>query len=237
MDVEKMINYGNGIVKSLSNPEHKKIEKQMTWPTIGVIWKEAGFIGLIKIFYLWRSEKTQMRKHNWFKIEKKGVSREVFELTFEVIALMKVLDELLGIEKARGIITEIYEKTEKILAANKSTVNMFLIPVMNLKACEDPFLCFKEYTKASVNAGVQEKFHESEVIEDTKDTLAFNINYCIAHEVAKEYGNAAWSFPWCEIDDVVYPKMGVQLGFKYTRSGALPTGASKCDFRYERLGL
>ena len=97
-------------------------------------------------------------------------------------------------------------------------------------------MSFKEYTKAQVNAGIQEKFHETEILEDTEDTLAFDIKYCVAHEVAKEYGNPAWSFPWCEIDDVVYPSMGVQLGFKYTRSGSLPTGASNCDFRFKRLG-
>ncbi len=235
MNVEEMTSYGMGIVESLSSPEYKKIEKQMILPVFGVLRREVGFSGLLKVFIQWRSEEKKMRKHNWINIEKKGVPRDVFEATFQFIALMKVLDDMMGIKKAREVITEIYEKTEKRLIENKSPVNMFLIPVRDLKTCEDSFLTFKEYTKAMVNAGVQEKLHEAEIIEDTKDVLAFNFNFCAAHEVAKEYGNAAWSFPWCEIDDVVYPRLGVQLGFKYTRTGSLPTGESKCDFRYERL--
>ncbi len=235
MDVEEMTNYGKGIVESLSSPEYKKIEKQMFIPIIGVLRKEIGIIGLLKLFFQWRSEEKKMKQNNWVKLDKKGVPREVFEATFQLVALMKVLDCMVGIEKARRIITEIYEQTEKVLQKNRSAVNLFSIPVGALKACNDSFLSFKKYTKAQVNAGIQEKLHESEIIEDTQDVLSFNINYCVVYEVAKEYGNAAWSFPWCEIDDVVYPKMGNQLGFKYTRSGSLPTGAPKCDFRYERL--
>jgi L-2-amino-thiazoline-4-carboxylic acid hydrolase len=235
LDVEKMTNYGKGIVESLSSPEYKKIEKQMFIPIIGVLRKKIGIIGLLKLFLQWRSEEKKMRQNNWVKLEKKGVPKEVFQATFQLVALMKVLDCMVGIEKARGIITEIYEQTEEVLQRKKSAVNLFSIPVGALKTCNDSFLAFKKYTKAQVYAGVKEKLHESEIIEDTDDVLSFNINYCVVHEVAKEYGNAAWSFPWCEIDDVVYPKMGKQLGFKYTRSGSLPAGASTCDFRYERF--
>lgn len=234
MDVEKMTNYGKGIVESLASPEYKKIEKQMFFPIISVLRKEVGFFGLLKLFLRWRSEEKKMKRSSWANLEKKGVPKDVFEATFQLIALMKVLDCTLGIEKAREIITEIYEKTEKALMKNGSAVNLFAIPAGDLKACEDSFLSFKKYTKAQVNAGIQEKLHESEIIEDSEDVLAFNIKYCVVHDVAKEYGNAAWSFPWCEIDDVVYPKMGVELGFKYTRSGSLATGQLKCDFRYER---
>lgn len=235
MDVEKMTNYGKGIVESLASAEYKKIEKQMFIPIIGVLRKNIGIIGSLKLFLQWRSEERKMKQNNWFQLEKNGIPREVFEATFQLVALMKVLDCMAGIEKAREMITEIYEKTEKVLRDNGSKVNLFGIPVGDLKACKDSFMAFKKYTKAQVNAGIQEKLHESEIIEDTKDALAFNINYCVVHEVAKEHGNAAWSFPWCEIDDVVFPKMGNQLGFRYSRSGSLPTGSSKCEFRYERI--
>ncbi len=235
MNVENMKNYGKGIVDSLSSPEYKYIEKQMFIPIIGSIRKEVGCIGLLKLFFRWRSEERKMSQCNWLHLEKKGVPREVFESTFQLIALMKVLDNLLGIEKARRIITEIYEKTETKLRENKSAVNLFAIPVGDIKSCKNRFLSFKEYTKAQLSAGIRDKLHETEILEDTEDTLSFDIKYCVAHEVAKEFGNPAWSYPWCEIDDVVYPEMGVQLGFKYTRSGSLPTGASTCAFRFDRL--
>ncbi len=236
MNVENMTNYGKGIVESLSSPEYKYIEKQMFIPVISSIRKEVGLIGLLKLFFQWRSEEKKIKRHNWFKLENKGVSREVFESTFQLIALMKVLDNMIGIERARRMITEIYEKTETRLKKNKSPFNLFSLPIRDLKSCKNSFLSFKEYTKAQFKAGIQEKFHESETLEDTENTLAVDVKYCVAHEVAKEFGNSAWSFPWCEIDEVVYPRMGAQLGFKFSRSGSLPTGASKCDFRFERLG-
>lgn len=235
MDIKNMKNYGKGIVESLSTPEYKQIERQMTMPIISVLLREVGFWGLLKMFLNWRSENNKMKSYDWEQIEKKGISREVLEPTLQYIALMKVLDDMIGIHKAKNVITEIYQKTETKLKKKQSTVNLFLYPIKELEKCEDRFACFKEYTKGMEDAGIKEKLHEAEIIEDSKDVLAFNVKYCVAHEVAKEYGNPAWSFPWCELDDVVYPNMGVQLGFKYTRSGNLPSGASKCDFRFSRI--
>ncbi|MCG8339289.1 MAG: L-2-amino-thiazoline-4-carboxylic acid hydrolase [Proteobacteria bacterium] len=231
-----MKNYGKGIVESLSTPEYKQIERQMIIPVISVLLREGGFSGLLKLFFNWRSENSKMKSYNWSRIEKKGIVRAVLESTMQYIALMKTLDEMFGIDKAKGVITDIYKKTEAKLKKKHSAVNLFLYPIKELEKCNDRFACFKEYTKGMEEAGMREKFHEAEIIEDSKEVLAFNVNYCVAHEVAKEYGNPDWSFPWCELDDVVYPNMGLQLGFKYTRSGNLPTGASKCDFRFKRSG-
>jgi hypothetical protein len=234
VNVKNMKNYGKGIVDSLSTPEYKQIERQMTIPIISVLLKEIGFLGLLKMFLRWRSENKIMKLHNWKQIEKKGTSKEVLESTIQYIALMKILDDMLGINKAKSVITEIYEKTEVRLKEKHFAVNLFLYPIKELEKCKDRFACFKEYTKGMEDAGIKEKLHEAEIIEDSKDVLAFDVTFCVAHEVAKVYGNPAWSFPWCELDDVVYPNMGARLGFKYRRSGNLPTGASKCDFRFSR---
>ena len=83
MNVETMTNYGKGIVEALSSPEYKYIEKQMFIPVTGSIRKEVGLIGLLTLFFRWRSEEKKMKQYNWFKLEKKGVSREVFESTFQ----------------------------------------------------------------------------------------------------------------------------------------------------------
>jgi len=106
--------------------------------------------------------------------------------------------------------------------------------VGDLNACPDSFRSFAEYTKAQVKAGIEEGLHQTKIIEDTANVLSFHIHFCVIHEVAKAYGNAAWSFPWCSIDNVVYPKMGDRLNFTFTRRGTLPTGSPACDFRFER---
>ena len=234
MKVEQMINYGNGMIETHSSPEFKRNMREMAMPIISVIYKRTGLLGILKMLFLLPFEEQKMRKHNWSKVEQR-VPKKVFELTFQPIALMKLLSSLAGMEQAQKIITEIYEKAEEKLKKKNSKVNIFLIPVRDLKACEDSFSCFKEYTKASVNAGVREKLHESEIVEDTNDNFGFDIKSCAAYEVAKEYGNPGWCFPWCELDEVVYPRAGIELGFKYKRSSSLPKGASKCDFRYERI--
>ena len=233
MAVEKMTNYGKGVVELLSSPEYKKIEKQMFITILSSLWKEVGFIGLLKIMILSRSELQKMRKHDWSKIARRGVSKNIFEFTFKPIAMMKVLADLVGLEKAREIITEIYEKSEDKLAKKNSEVNLMIQPVRELKDSKDSFHCFKEYTKATENA--MNNICEIKFIEDSKDALSWDVNYCFLHEVAKEYGNPAWCFPFCNIDDVVYPKIGEELGFIFRRSGTLSTGASKCDFRFERI--
>jgi hypothetical protein len=71
---------------------------------------------------------------------------------------------------------------------------LFLIPIRDLKSCQDSFLSFKEYTKAQFDAGIQEKLHESETIEDRESTLAVDVKYCVAHEVAKEFGKRHGAF-------------------------------------------
>jgi hypothetical protein len=48
VNVKNMKNYGKGIVDSLSTPEYKQIERQMTIPIISVLLKEIGFLGLFR---------------------------------------------------------------------------------------------------------------------------------------------------------------------------------------------
>ncbi|VFQ42803.1 L-2-amino-thiazoline-4-carboxylic acid hydrolase [Desulfoluna butyratoxydans] len=234
MNIEHMANYGNGLVDSLAGPEFQKIEKKMFCQILGVLRREVGIRGIPKVLYRWRDEVKHMKQADWLALEKRGAPRAVIESTFDFIALMKVLDERFGMEKARDLVTDIHERTEAALLKTGSAVNLFAVPVSDLKACDDSFRSFAEYTKAQVQAAVEEGLHHTEIIEDTKNALSFHIHFCVIHEVAKAYGNPAWSFPWCRIDNVVYPKMGDRLNFTFTRRGTLPTGSHTCDFRFER---
>ncbi|MCP4112701.1 MAG: L-2-amino-thiazoline-4-carboxylic acid hydrolase [Desulfobacteraceae bacterium] len=55
------------------------------------------------------------------------------------------------------------------------------------------------------------------------------------HEIAKELGNTKLNFLSCHLDDVVFPKIGSEIGFQYIRSETLGNGASYCDFRFKRI--
>ncbi len=231
-----MVNYGIGIVESLSSPEFKMIEKVMIMQIMKVLWREIGLVNILKVFWRIRQEEKKIMELDWSKLERKGIARKLIEVTMPQIVMMKVLDDMVGMQKAKEIITELFEKTDEQLVLKGSSVNVFGLPAADsFKVCKDSFNCFSDYTKAQVNVGKGEKFHEAEIVIDTKDALGFDYKFCLAHEIARKYGNPAWCFPWCEIDEVVYSKMGEQLGFRYQRSGALAQGSSKCDFRYERI--
>lgn len=76
-----------------------------------------------------------------------GLLSQLVDLTlFQFIALMKAIDSMIGIERARKMITEIYKETETRLIEKKSAYNLFLMPIRDLKSCQDSFLSFKEYT-------------------------------------------------------------------------------------------
>ena len=81
----------------------------------------------------------------------------------------------------------------------------------------------------------KEGSHKIDIVRDTDNILAFNVKYCVAHEVAKEFGDSIYCFPLCHIDEVALPKLGDQLGFKYERISTLSAGASICDFKFSRI--
>lgn len=235
MEVENITGYGKGFVDSLTNPEFKLIGKVQLKMTVKVLWKELGLIRMMKLFWKVYKEMKKMKHHNWSGIEKHGLPRKAIHVLLYPVLQMKLLSEMVGMERAQEIVSNMMDKTEEEFILKKSTFNSFGMPVKELKACNDSFISLKAFLKAAESTCEKEGFHKIEFERDTEDTFVFNITYCAANEVAKECGDSAFCFPWCYLDEATFPNMGTQLGFKFEQPENLPTGASKCNFRFMRV--
>ena len=235
MKVENITGYGKGFVDSLSSPEFKIIGKVQIKITGKVLWKEIGLISMMKLGWKVSRAYKNMKHHNWSAIENRGLPTRAIQVLLLPILQMKVLAEMIGMERALKIVSSIMDKTEEEFVLKKSAFNSFGMPVEELKVCNDPFISFKTFLKAGEDTCAKEGFHKIEIESDTEDNFAFNVSYCAADEVARECGNPAFCFPWCYLDEATFPGMGAQLGFKFERPEKLAEGASKCNFRIARI--
>lgn len=109
-------------------------------------------------------------------------------------------------------------------------------PVEELQACGDLLEAFKKYMNASNAKNVADGIHEVEIAEDTSDVFAMNYKYCAWLEVARAFGDPHLCYrSSCYGDEVFLPRFCSQAVFGFKRTGTLATGASVCDFRFERL--
>ena len=233
MKVENISNFGKGLVEISEDPDFKKLKNQMAMSLIKDLYTEIGLVGVVKMMWKARNEKNRMRHQDWSKVEEQGFNKANLNYLIEDTAYMKVLVGMLGKIKACSLFSDFLEKTNRKLSSQKQ--NVLMIPANEMESCSDTFIAFKEFIKAAEDAMEKEGAHKIDIVHDKDDTLAFNVNYCIAHEVAKKFGDPIYCYPWCHIDDVALPKLGSQLGFKYERMGTLSSGAPLCDFKFSRI--
>lgn len=233
MKIENISHYGKGLVEMSVDPEYQKLKKQMVMPFVKLLYAETGLFSIVKMMWKVRKEKNKMKKHDWSNIERQGFNKENLNILIEDIAYMKILVNMFGENKACSIFSEFIEKINDILLSEGR--NVLMIPANEMESCKDKFIAFKEFIKAAEDALEKEGSHKVDIVRDTDNILAFNVKYCIAHEVAKEFGDPIFCFSWCHIDDVALPKIGEQLGFKFERISTLRSGAAKCDFKFSRI--
>ena len=227
MKVEDLKNYGKGFVDLMADPEMmKRMKKMMS----GELRKELGIFGMIKLMWRMRKKTKRMKNHDWSRLREHVLTDQKFlDNIIQMIAMMKTLVDMEGMERASDIFRKIWDGMAYDMFAS-------MFPsVEELKECEDAFECFKKWFNAFNAANVRDGLHEVDVVEDTNDVLAVNIKYCVWHEVAKEFGDPYLCYPSsCYGDEVFFPKFLAQAGCQFKRTGTLATGASVCDFRIER---
>lgn len=227
MKVQQLKNYGKGFANSTLDPEKvKQMERVISQELRG----ELGIIAVMNLMWKMRKKIRQMKKFQWSKLRERGFTDQRFlDDLIERTALIRVLVDMVGIQRASEIHRKILDKI-----AYEFMASMFP-SVEALKACGDPFKSFKEYFKAFNTANERAGIHEVKIVEDTDDVFAFNVEYCIWHEVAKEFGDPYLCYPsTCYGDEVFFPRMCAQAGFCFRRNGTLATGAPVCDFGFER---
>jgi len=229
MKAEDLKNYGKGFADIMPDPE-KMEEKRMTM--FEALRGELGPSAMAKLARRMNKEIKPIGKHDWSRLTDHGVTdRGFLDWLIETIAVMNVLVDIVGMEKASDIHRRLLDKMPYGMVA------LTVFPSADdFKACQDAFDCFKEYSKAMNVANVRTGIHEVEMVEDTVDVLAWNVRYCAWHEVANEFGDPYLCYPSaCYSDEVFFPWVGTQVGFQFKRAGTLATGAPVCDFRFERI--
>lgn len=228
MKVEDLKNYGRGFIDIKPDPDKMK---QMRKAMSEELRRELGLINMIKLMWRMRKETKRMKNLDWSGLMERGLAdRKFLDGLIQSIAPMKALVGIIGMEKASDIYCRVWDKMAYDLVAS-------MYPsVEEFKACGDAFECFKEYAKALNTTNERDGLHEIEIMEDTDDVFAFNVKYCVWHEVAKRFGDPYLCYPSsCYGDEVFFPEVCAQAGFRFKRTGTLATGASVCDFKFERL--
>jgi len=232
MRVEDLRNYGKGLLDS--EPDPKMIEREGNIRSIvrQELERELGQASTMELMSIVKEETKHMKAQDWSILKKRGLSDKRFiESVIKRIALMKALSDIVGVEKASAIQCRLVEKTIwELMSPMWPSVDEY-------KSCGNFFEAFREYSKATMTANVRAGLHDMEIVEDSPAALAYNIKYCVWHEVAKWFDNPYLCYPsTCYGDEVTIPRVLDKTGCRFKRAGTLAQGAPVCDFRYERIG-
>jgi hypothetical protein len=231
MDVSAFANYGKGFGELTADRRiAKRVSKIMTGPMLRMLWREVGPFGMFKFMRRTNGEVRRMKAHDWSAIKSRGLcSQPLLELMLQSTASMRVLADMVGMERAKKALGQLMEDTAF------ERVGAMFVPVERFLECEDPFAGFREYIRAFNDATAREGVQEIRMKEDTDAVFAFDITYCAWHQMAKAFGDPELCYPSCYNDEAFYPKAGAQLGYRFTRTGTLVSGAPACDYRFERI--
>jgi hypothetical protein len=229
MRVEDLRNYGKGLLDSEPDPEMMEREGNIKRIIRQELEMELGQTGTTDLMSTVKKESDHMNVQDWSILKKRGLSDKRFiESVIKRIALMKALSDIVGLEKASAIQRRVVEKTIWDL------MSPMWPSVEDYKSCGNFFEAFREYSKATMAANVRAGLHDMEIVEDSTAALAYNIKYCVWHEVAKWFGNPYLCYPsTCYGDEVTIPRALDKTGCRFKRAGTLAQGAPVCDFRYE----
>jgi len=148
----------------------------------------------------------------------------------EETSLAAALVENLGMERAGKVYGRVLEQLA-------DEVMMELVPsAEELNAFDDPFIAFRAYLVAVLEANTRAAIHVAEVREDTEDVFAYDVTYCAYERVGAAFGDPMLcQISSCAGDDVSFPRMCAKIGARFLRKGTLASGAPCCDFRFERI--
>jgi len=231
MKVKDLKNYGKGLLDS--EPDPKMIEREGNTRMIirQELERELGQTVTRELMSAVKKETEQMKFRGLSVLSNHGLRDERFiESIIKRIALMKALSDVVGIERASAIQCKLVEKTIWEL------MSPMWPSVEDYKSCGNFFEAFREYSKSTMAANVRAGLHDMEIVEDSPSALAYNIKYCVWHEIAKSFGNPYLCYPsTCYGDEVTIPRVLDKTGCRFRRAGTLAQGAPVCDFRYECL--
>jgi len=229
MRVEDLRNYGKGLLDSEPDPQMTERKDKIRKKMLRQLERQLGHTGTTELMSRTKGETERAKNRDWSIFYSHGLRDKSFiESAIRRIALTKALADMVGLEKASAIQCKLVEKTIWEL------MSPMWPSVDDYRQCGNFFEAFKEYTKASMAANMRAGLHDMEIVEDSPTALAFNVRYCVWHEVAKSFGDPYLCYPsTCYGDEVTIPRVLNKTGCRFNRTGTLAQGTPACDFRYE----
>jgi hypothetical protein len=238
MKVEELENYGKDL---LSIQEHSQMplrdKLKLLAPILGYLGsvvRTLGVDGAVHLVKNVRQEIQSAKERDWSRLQAKGILQEHLEGIIKKIAIAKAMAEMMGMEKAVELRSELsYRISIPVFEAMFAPAEVFI-------QCGDgDFLPpFKQYYVALMEAMARKGLEEARVVQDTEDVFELDVTYCAWAEVAKALGNPGYCYySTCYGDEVFFPHLCAQAGFKFERRGTLAQGAPVCDFTFARASL
>lgn len=224
MRIEELKNYGKGYA-DWTDAENKQVEKAFSQG----VKRQLGIIGSIKLIWKVRGETGQMKHHDWSMLREWGLTdQKLLNGSIEVVALAKALFDMVGTERATGMLKEMMEKeVYKARASMQPTASDF-------KQFEDPFAALRQYFKAYAAAESSAGIAKVVITEESDNVMSSKCDRCAMLEIAKAFGNPYLIYPGvCYGDEVLDARLAAALGFKFS-SASMATGAPECIVRIER---
>ena len=184
MRIVDLRNYGKGLMESTPDREAMVSMRQVGETVRSELRKALDVTGLKSLDTELHRIVQGAKGWEWATLRQHGLREQrCIDSIVQRIAMMKALIDLVGMDRAVEIQCRLLDKTMYELMAP-------MFPsIQDYRDCGDFFHAFKEYSKASYDANIRAGLHEMVIGEDTESVLAFNIESCAWHEVAKEFGD------------------------------------------------
>jgi hypothetical protein len=202
-----------------------------TVQTLNEIRKEIGLRRLVSMLSrVKRRVDAALYAHDFSSLRARGLSETDLR---EILDRMLTGDEMAG---EMGL-----EKAKKLrMAASKAIANDYfgsVFPTQEyLERCKGGFFPnFRTFIAAFIAASGEKGIQGGCIVEPSPDMFIQRMEFCAMAEVAEILGDRdlCW-WNGCVADDYFFPGYMAKVGGRYWREGTLATGASMCDFCYER---
>jgi hypothetical protein len=234
MQVQDIPSYGKDLVTCLeAMPARTKLKVALNaLPFMAELIRALGPSGYRQMQRRVEEEWQTAMSLDWSHVVGRGAPQPMFESTVRGMVETKVRCDMLGLKR--------YEKMRNRLSQRVAydIILQYYAPVKVFEACGDgDFLKpFTQHNKAMFEANEALGIDRAEFVEETEDTMQFNVVYCAVYEIAKALGNPYLCYiSGCYGDNVFFPRFCAEAGFEYKRQGTLALGAPFCDTRFERI--
>jgi len=238
ISVQDHPNYGmdvHTVQREMSIPLETKIRLfKVTVQTLDEMRKEIGLGRLLAMLSnVKRRVDDALQAYDFSRLR----ARDLSEMDLRVI-LNRML---LGVEMAREMGLE--RAKELRMAASRAMADDYfgsVFPTQEyLERCKGGFFPnFKAFIAAFIAASGEKGIQGGCIVEPSPDMFIQRMEFCAMPEVAEILGDRdlCW-WNGCVADDYFFPEYMAKVGGRYWREGTLATGASTCDFCYERKNV